>query len=142
MATMSDKKPKSGIRVQCSQQEVDDVLLNDDNFEKLYNRLGENDDFIRKIFDVAFDFSKKKRKNHCIAMNIGEYMLCGEPCEDAFCHKHMLQIKVLRMIPGPCRVCGIGVINTYCSTCILETRTREQSLRLAKEFEEPPSMCE
>ena len=111
-------------------------MLNDDNFEKLYNRLGENDEFLRKIFDVAFDFSKKKIKNHCIAMNIGEYMLCGEPCEDVFCHKHMLQIKVLRMIPGPCRVCGIGVINTYCSTCILETRRREQSLSLAKEFED------
>ena len=139
---MSEKKQKSGIRLQCSQQEVDDFLLNDDNFEKLYNRLGENDEFLRKIFDVAFDFSKKKIKNHCIAMNIGEYMLCGEPCEDVFCHKHMLQIKVLRMIPGPCRVCGKGAINTYCSACILETRTREQSLRLAKEFEEPPSMCE
>ena len=126
---------KSGIRVQCSQQEVDDFLLNDDNFEKLYNRLGENDD-LRKLFDMAFDFRRKKEKNHCIAMNIGEYMLCGEPCEDVFCHKHMLQIKVLRMIPRPCRVCGIGVINTYCSTCIVETRTREQSLRLAKEFED------
>ena len=133
---------KSGIRVQCSQKEVDDFPLNDDDFEKLYNRLGENDD-LRKLFDIAFDFSKKKkkkRKNHCIAMNIGEYMLCGEPCEDVFCHKHMLQIKVLRMIPRPCRVCGIGVINTYCSPCILENRTREQSLRLAKEFEDP--MCE
>ena len=97
---------------------------------------GENDD-LRKLFDMAFDFSNKKRKNHCMAMNIGEYMLCGKPCEDVFCHKHMLQIKVLRMIPRPCRVCGIGVINTYCSPCILETRTREQSLRLAKEFEAP-----
>ena len=77
--SQSHKKPKSGIRVQCSQQEVDDFLLsNDDNFEKLYNRLGENNDFLRKIFDVAFDFSKKKRKNHCIAMNIGEYMMCGD----------------------------------------------------------------
>ena len=133
---------KSGIRVQCSQKEVDDFPLNDDDFEKLYNRLGENDD-LRKLFDIAFDFSKKKkkkRKNHCIAMNIGEYMLCGEPCEDVFCHKHVLQIKVLGMIPRPCKVCGIGVINTYCSTCILETRTREQSIRLAKEFED--RMCE
>ena len=69
-------------------------------------------------------------------MKIGEYMMCGEPCEDMFCHKHMLQIKVQRMIPGPCSVCGVGAINKYCSSCILETRTREQSLRLAKEFED------
>ena len=53
---------------------------------------GENDD-LRKLFDMAFDFSNKKRKNHCMAMNIGEYMLCGKPCEDVFCHKHMLQIQ-------------------------------------------------
>ena len=63
-------------------------------------------------------------------------MMCGEPCEDVFCHKHILQIKVLRMIPRPCRVCGVGVINTYCSPCILERRGREQNLLLAKEFED------
>ena len=49
---------QSGIRAQCSQQEVDDFLLNDDNFEKLYNRLGENDD-LRKLYEIAFGFSKK-----------------------------------------------------------------------------------
>ena len=34
-------------------------------------------------------------------MKIGEFLVCGEPCEDAFCHKHLLQIKELRMLPGP-----------------------------------------
>ena len=67
-------------------------------FHKLYNQLGENDDFLREIFHATFDFSKKK--NYCAAMKIGEYIVCGEPCEDAFCHKHILQIKVLGLIPG------------------------------------------
>ena len=69
-------------------------------------------------------------------MKIGEKIVCGEPCEDVFCNKHILQMKVLGQITRPCRVCGIGVINTYCSPCILETKTREQSLFLAKEFED------
>ena len=64
--SQSYKKPKSIIPVQCSQQEIDDFLLSNDTFEKLYNRLGENDDFLREIFHVAFDFSKKK--NYCAAM--------------------------------------------------------------------------
>ena len=121
-------------------QENIDFLLSDIPFKKLYNRLGENDVFFLDLFDAAFVFSEKK--NYCAAMIIGKFMVCGKPCEDMFCDKHMLQIKELRMILRPCKCCGVGVINTYCSACILETRTREQSLLLAKEFEDPPSMCE
>ena len=134
----SHKKTKSDNSVQLSEQEAIDDFLSfsaHPDFRKLYDRLGEKDDFIRNIFDVTFDFSKKKQK-HCIAFKIGEYMLCGEPCEDVFCNKHMLQIKELRMIPGPCRVCGVGVINTYCSSCILETRERDKNILLAKEFDD------
>ena len=129
------ERQKSGK--QLSEQEVIDDFLSvsvHPDFRKLYDRLGENDDFIRKIFEVTFDFSEKK--NQCPAMNIGAYLVCGEPCEDVFCHKHMLQIKELRMIPRPCRVCGVGVINTYCNTCILETRERDKNILLAKEFED------
>ena len=39
-----------------------DSQMMDFPFEKLYNQLGENDDFLRPIFYVTFDFSKKKKK--------------------------------------------------------------------------------
>ena len=126
-----------------TQKQIDEFILSNANqellsrdclFYKLYNQLGENDDDLREFYHVAFDFSKKK--NYCAAMKIGEYMVCGEPCEDAFCHKHILQIKTLGLLPRPCRVCGVGVINTYCNPCILETRERDQSILLAKEFED------
>ena len=103
------KKTKSDIGAQSSQQQIDDFLLSDEPFKKLYNRLGENDDFIRNIFDVAFDFSDKK--NYCAAMEIGEYMFCGKPCEDMFCDKHNMMIFIHRTIPGPCLACGIGVMS-------------------------------
>ena len=112
----------------------EDPLLQDFFFHKLYNQLGENDHDLRAILQATLDFSKKK--NYCVAMKIGELLVCGEPCEDAFCYKHLLQIKELRMLPRPCKGCGVGVINTYCSTCILETGEREKNLRLAKEFED------
>ena len=38
-----------------------DSQMMDFPFEKLYNQLGENDDFLRTIFYVTFDFSKKKK---------------------------------------------------------------------------------
>ena len=69
-------------------------------------------------------------------MKIGEFLVCGEPCEDAYCYKHILQIKSFGWLPRPCKVCGVGVINTYCNTCILETREREQNILLAKEFKD------
>ena len=78
-------------------------------FHKLYNQLGENDHDLRALYNATFDFSKKK--NYCVAMKIGELLVCGEPCEDAFCYKNLLQIKELRMLPRPCKVCGVGVIN-------------------------------
>ena len=112
----------------------EDPFLEDFLFHKLYNQLGENDHDLRAILQATLDFSEKK--NYCVAMKIGEFLVCGEPCEDAFCHKHLLQIKEMRMLPRPCKVCGVGVINTYCSSCILETSEREQNLRLAKEFED------
>ena len=112
----------------------EDPFLQDFLFHKLYNQLGENDNDLREIFHVTLDFSKKK--NYCVAMKIGEPLVCGEPCEDAFCHKHILQIKALGLLPRPCRVCGVGAINTYCNSCILETRERDQNLLLAKEFED------
>ena len=37
-----------------------DSQIMDFPFEKLYNQLGENDAFIREIYQVAFDFSEKK----------------------------------------------------------------------------------
>ena len=111
-----------------------DPLLQDFYFHKLYNQLGENDHELRAVYQAAFDFWKKK--NYCVAMKIGEFLVCGEPCEDAFCYKHLLQIKEMRMLPRPCKVCGVGVINKYCSPCILETGEREKNLRLAKEFED------
>ena len=121
---------------QCSQQEIDDFLsfFAHPDFRKHYNRLRKNDEFIQTIYDAAFDFSEQK--NYCPAMNIGEFLPCGKPCEEVFCLKHMLQIKELRMLPRPYRVCGVGVINTYCSNCILETRERYQNILLAKEFED------
>ena len=134
--SQSFKKPKSDIGVQSSQQEIDDFLSFNAHplFRKLYNRMGKNDEFLRTLFEATFDFSEQK--NYCPAMNIGEFLVCGEPCEGVFCLKHMLQIKELRMLLRPCRVCGVGVINTYCSNCILETRERDQNIILAKEFED------
>ena len=76
------------------------------------------------------------KKKECVAMNVGEFLTCGEPCEDVYCHKHIAQIKTLGWLPRACKVCGVGVINTYCKTCILETREREQNILLAKEFED------
>ena len=76
------------------------------------------------------------KKNNCVAMNVGEFSACGEPCEDVYCYKHILQIKTLGWLPRPCGVCGVGVINTNCNTCILETRERDQNNALAKEFED------
>ena len=112
----------------------EDPFLQDFLFHKLYNQLGENDHDLRAILQATLDFSEKK--NYCVAMKIGEFLVCGEPCEGAFCYKHLLQIKELRLLPRPCKVCGVGVINTYCSSCILETGEREKNLRLAKEFED------
>ena len=52
-----------------TQQQIDEFILPNANqdpqltdflFHKLYNQLGENDDFLREIFHVAFDFSKTK----------------------------------------------------------------------------------
>ena len=70
-------------------------------------------------------------------MKIGENGFCGEPCEDVFCHNHMLQMKAEGRMPFPCKVCGVGVINPelICKPCRLETKTRQRSLLLAKEFE-------
>ena len=124
------------------QKQIDSFLIKSGNtdpqlteylFRKLYDQSGENDE-IREILDVAFDFSKQK--NCCAAMKIGEYLCCGEPCEGMFCYKHLLQIEILGIIPRPCKCCGIGSSSTYCSPCILETGERERSLRLAKEFED------
>ena len=108
---------------------MDDFL-----FHKVYNRLGESqEDNILRDLEYSFDFSNKK--NNCVAMNVGEFSACGEPCEDVYCYKHILQIKTLGWLPRPCRVCGVGVLNTYCNTCILETRERDQNNALAIEFE-------
>ena len=115
----------------------EDPLLQDFLWHKLYNQLGKKDNVLREIFEVTFDFSKKKK--YCVAMKIGELLVCGEPCEDAFCHKHLLQIKALGLIPRPCKGCGVGAINTYCNSCILETGEREKSIALAKEFEDNDS---
>ena len=112
----------------------EDPLLQDFLFHKLYNQLGEKDHDLWAILEATLDFSEKK--NCCIAMKIGEFLVCREPCEGGYCHKHLLQIKEMRMLPRPCKVCGVGVTNTYCSSCILETGEREQNIRLAKEFEE------
>ena len=110
---------------------MDDFL-----FHKVYNRLGESqeDNILRDLLEYFFDFSNKK--NNCVAMNVGEFSACGDPCEDVYCYKHILQIKTLGWLPRPCGVCGVGVINTYCNTCILETRERDQNNALAKEFED------
>ena len=114
----------------------EDPLMDDFLFHKLYNRLGESqeDNIIRDILEYSFDFSNKK--NNCVAMNVGEFSVCGEPCEDVYCYKHILQIKILGWLPRPCGVCGMATINTYCNTCILETRERDQNILLAKEFED------
>ena len=114
----------------------EDPLMDDFIFHKLYNQLGESqeDNILRDILEYSFDFSNKK--NNCVAMKVGEFSACGEPSEDVYCYKHILQIKTLGWLPRPCAVCGVGVINTYCNTCILETRERDQNIPLAKEFED------
>ena len=114
----------------------EDPLMDDFPFHKVYNRLGESqeDNILRDLLEYSFDYSNKK--NNCVAMNVGEFSVCGEPCEDFYCYKHILQIKTLGWLPRPCRVCGVGVINTYCNTCILETRERDQNNALAIEFED------
>ena len=112
-----------------------DPLMDDYLFHKLYNKLGQSqeDNIIRDLLECTFEFSRKK--NNCVAMNVGDFSACGEPCEDVYCYKHILQIKILGWLPRPCRVCGLAVINTYCNNCILETSEREQNNALAKEFE-------
>ena len=114
----------------------EDPSMDDFLYHKLYNQLGESqeDNILRDILEYSFDFSNKK--NNCVAMKVGEFSPCGEPCEDVYCYEHILQIKTLGWLPRPCGFCGVGVINTYCNTCILETSERDQNIALAKEFED------
>ena len=83
----------------------EDPLMVDFLFHKLYNQLGESqeDNILRDILEYSFDFSNKK--NNCVAMKVGEFSACGEPCEDVYCYKHILQIKTLGWLPRPC---GVG----------------------------------
>ena len=116
------------------ERSYDDPFLHDSLFKKIYDRMDPNDPD-RVIYEIGFDFSEKK--NHCWAMEIGKFMVCGKTCEDVFCDEHMFQIKV-GLIPGPCKCCGVGVLaSTYCRECIIGTRQRRQGRLLAKEFEEP-----
>ena len=130
---METQKDIDDFILECGKE---DPFMDDFLFHKLYNQLGESeeDDILRDILEYSFDFSKKK--NNCVAMKLGEFLVCGEPCEDVYCYKHIVQIKTLGRLPRPCKICGVGVINTYCNTCILETGEREQKILLAKEFED------
>ena len=95
----------------------EDPMMDDFLFHKLYKRLGnsEEENILRDLIEYSFDFSNKK--NACVALNLGENLPCGEPCEDFYCHKHVLQIKALSLLPRPCIGCGVGAINEYCKTC-------------------------
>ena len=80
---------------------------------------------------------KKKKKNKCAWIKIGEHGCCGEPCKDVYCNKHLWMKISGSRIPFPCLVCGVGVINSesVCMPCRLEKEKRQLGLILAKQFE-------
>ena len=52
------------------------------DFEMLYAKLGEKDDFLRTIYNVAYDFPPRqdqfsKKKNKCAWLKIGKHGYCG-----------------------------------------------------------------
>ena len=85
--------------------------------------------------DNRWYFSPKKNK--CAWLKVGEHGSCGEPCSDVYCEKHLYMRMIGCIIPLPCLVCGVGVINFefICTPCRLEKEKRQIGLILAKQFE-------
>ena len=60
--SMKNMNPQQLVDFLLPNERIDhqDSQIMDFPFEKLYNQLGENDDFLRTIYHVTFDFSEKK----------------------------------------------------------------------------------
>ena len=114
--------------------------LSDQDFEAIY--------FPQKRvpnFEITYDyrgyFPKEgyfsPKKNKCPWLKIGEHVCCGEPCSGVYCEKHLYMRMRGCIIPLPCLVCGVGVINFefICAPCRLEKDKRQLGLILAKQFE-------
>ena len=78
------------------------------------SRYGEADE-LRELFG----FYLLETKKICAAIDIGEHMMCGKPCEGFLCDEHHRLMQKNRMIPGPCLGCGIGVMRyeRLCTKC-------------------------
>ena len=85
-----------------------------DDLYMLGRRYGEADE-LRELFG----FYPLETKKICAAIDIGERMMCGKPCEGFFCDEHHRLMQKNRMIPGPCLGCGIGVMRheRLCTKC-------------------------
>ena len=118
--------------------------LSDQDFQSFYcpQKIAPN-------FDIKYDYRGyfpplnstegyfSPKKNKCAWLKIGEHGCCGKPCSNIYCEKHLYMSMIGRIIPLPCLVCGVGVINFefICTPCRLEKEKRQIGLVLAKQFE-------
>ena len=114
--------------------------LSDQDFEAIYFPQKRVPNFEIK-YDYRGYFPKEgffsPKKNKCAWIKIGELGCCGEPCSDVYCNDHLYMRMRGCIIPLPCLVCGVGVINFefICEPCRLEKEKRQIGLILAKQFE-------
>ena len=118
--------------------------LSEHDFESFYGQIKRAPNF-----DITYDYHRyiprlahmedyfSPKKNKCAWIKIGEHGCCGKPCKDVYCNKHLWMRIRGCIIPLPCLVCGVGVINFefVCTPCRLEKEKRQIGLILAKQFE-------